>query len=141
MGMSVVTDTRETAMLVGFYATLSSGDVPGCGRYLDADVVRVEPAGNSTAGRYQGRENVLAHLAEGRGTWAEGYCLPEGFLADGQKVIALLHVRVRRHGHSDWIEGRLADVFAFSAGRIALMRTFWERQDAIHWVERGSPEV
>lgn len=134
-------NTPETAALQVFYEALSRGDLVACAACLDIDVLRIEPAGNATAGVFRGRDAVLAHLAQGRGTWAEGHCLPEGFLAGGNKVIALLHVRVRKKDCTDWIEGRLADVFAFSGGRIALMRTFWERQDAIDWVERGSPDV
>lgn len=47
---------------------------------------------------------------KGRGTWAEGACEPERF-----------------------IEGRMADGFIFRNGKVILMQTFWEREEALAW--------
>lgn len=76
-------------------------------------------------------------MAHGRGTWAEGHCLPEGCFENGDHVVAHLHVRVRLKGASEWIEARFADGFVFRGGRIAEYRTFATRADAMRWAGLG----
>ena len=46
-----------------------------------------------------------------------------------------LHVRVRLHDATDWIEGRFADGFLFSNGKILQYLSFGERADALQWAE------
>lgn len=75
------------------------------------------------------------HLTQGRKTWAEGRCEPERFVIAGDKIIAFLHVRVRLTNEQDWIEGRIADVFAFRNGKVIQMRTFADGRQALEWTE------
>jgi uncharacterized protein len=135
MALIPVNGTPETAIIDALYAAISRNDIAGCAQYFDAEVERSEPAGHATAGTFRGREKMLEHLAQGRGSWAEGACIPEGYLAGHGKVIAMVRVHVRLKEQMEWIDGELGDVFAFSQGRITLMRTFWEQSDAIAWVE------
>lgn len=102
-------------------------------RDFDPQIVRVEPEGFPTAGTYRGIVDVQEHVRTGRATWAEGSCEPEKFLVKGDKVVVYLHVRVRLHGATDWIEGRFADGFVFRDGRIIEYRTFGERAQALEW--------
>ncbi len=76
---------------------------------------------------------MQAHVAKGRGTWAEGTCDPEQFLVKGDRVVVYLHARVRMKDSSEWIGGRFADGFAFRDGRIVEYRTFWDRAEALAW--------
>ena len=76
---------------------------------------------------------MQAHVAHGRGTWAEGTCEPERYLVNGDKVVVYLHVRVRLTGTSDWIDARFADGFVLRNGKITEYRTFRDGADALTW--------
>jgi ketosteroid isomerase-like protein len=76
---------------------------------------------------------VTGQISKGRGTWAEGTCEPESFVVAGDKIVALLHVRVRLKDHTDWIDGRFADVHTYRNGKAVQIRTFGKRKDALEW--------
>lgn len=116
-----------------FYAALNRGDVPGVMEHFAADIVRVEFEGTPSGGTYRGLAEVEAHVARGRGTWAEGACVPEELLEDGDKVVAYVHVRVRLKDSGQWVEGRIADGFAFRGGKMVEFHSFTERADARKW--------
>ena len=123
----------ETEVLERFYAAINRNDIEAAVRHLDPQVVRVEPEGYPTSGTYRGIEAVREQVRNGRGTWAEGSCDPEGFLANGDKVVVYLHARVRLKESNEWVGGRFADGFVFRDGRIVEYVTFWERTDALEW--------
>ena len=99
---------------------------------VDPEIVRVEPEGFATAGTYRGLAEVQAHLAKGRGTWAEGTCEPEEIFERGDKVVAYLYVRVRLKT-GEWVEGRFADGFILRGEKIVQHRSFAQRAEAIAW--------
>ena len=99
---------------------------------MDPEIVRVEPEGFATAGTYRGLAEVQAHLAKGRGTWAEGTCEPEEIFERGDKVVAYLYVRVRLKT-GEWVEGRFADGFILRGEKIVQHRSFAQRAEAIAW--------
>ena len=116
-----------------FYAALNRNDLPAMVAQMDPDIVRVEFEGLPAAGTYRGIAGVEAHIAKGRGTWAEGTCEPEQIFERGDKVVAYVHVRVRLQEPAQWVEGRLADGFVFRAGRMIEFRTFPQRAEADAW--------
>jgi ketosteroid isomerase-like protein len=116
-----------------FYRAVNRNDMDAITRDFDPDIVRIEPEGFPTAGTYRGIARVREHVAQGRGTWAEGICEPEKFIENGDKVVAYLHARVRLNGASDWVGGRFADGFVFRDGKIVEYRSFGERGDALEW--------
>jgi ribosomal protein S18 acetylase RimI-like enzyme/ketosteroid isomerase-like protein len=120
-------------VLEDFFAAINRHDLQALAKDLDPQIVRFEPEGFPGAGSYRGIQAVLAHVATGRGTWAEGRCQPEGFFAKGDKWVVYLHARVRLHGASDWVGGRFADGFEFRDGKIAQYLSFAERADALKW--------
>ena len=136
--MSTETDTLEQ-----FFAAINRNDIEALATYFDPQIVRVEPDGYATSGTYHGVADVLEHVGQGRGTWAEGTCDPEKFLVNGDKVVVYLHAWVRLHGASDWSGGRFADGFAFRNGKITEYRTFWNREDALTWagIEERKGEI
>lgn len=69
----------------------------------------------------------------GRGSWAEGTCDPEGFFENGDKVVVYLHAWVRLKDSTEWIGGQFADGFVFRGGKIIEYRSFGERADAMKW--------
>jgi ketosteroid isomerase-like protein len=123
----------ETEALKEVYAAINRNDIPAVFKFFDPHIERIEPAEFPSTGTYRGRAEVMAHLSAGRETWAGGSCEPERFIVARDKIIVLLHVRVRLKNKMEWIEGRFADVFTFRSGKIIQMRTFAERQQALEW--------
>jgi ketosteroid isomerase-like protein len=124
---------NEIEVLDQFFAAINRNDMEGITKYLDPQIVRIEPEGFPTAGNYRGIAEVQEHVMKGRGTWAEGTCQPEKFLTNGDKVVVYLHVRVRLKDSTDWVDGRFADGFVFRDGKITQYHSFGERLDALIW--------
>ena len=106
--------SRPTEALEHFYAAINRNDLQSITRDFDPDIVRIEPEGFPTAGTYRGIAEVQAHVAHGRGTWAEGTCEPEKYLENGDKVVVFLHAHVRlRNTRNGWADGLpMASCFA-----------------------------
>ena len=116
-----------------FYAALNRGDVAAVLAHFDADGAWVEePPEFPPPGTYSG-EALAAHLTETRETWAEGACEPEDFVPAGDRIVTLVHVRVRLKGNTEWNEGDIADVFTARDGRVIEVRTFADRARALAW--------
>jgi ketosteroid isomerase-like protein len=126
-------DLTETETLKQVYAAINRNDIAAALAFFDPQIERIEPTGFPSAGVYRGHAEVKAHLAQGRGTWAEGTCEPERFAIAGDKVVAFLHVRVRLENKSEWIDARFADGFIFRDGKVIQMRSFAESQEALEW--------
>jgi len=123
------------------YAALNRGDIQGFGRVLDPAIVRIEPAGFPMSGTYRGLAAVMAHFSKARATWAEGSCEPERFVVAGDKVVVLVHVRVRLKTETEWREGDLADVYTFRNGKAIEFRTFGEQREALAWAGDEDPDA
>jgi hypothetical protein len=120
-------------LLRAFYDAINRNDLSAACRAFDPAIVRTEPTGHATAGTHHGAAAVAATLAQGRGTWAEGTCTPEQVLVHGDRAVALLHARVRKHGATEWTGGWFADGFVVRDGRILEWHTFWARDEALRW--------
>ena len=123
----------ETEAIREAYAALNRNDIEGFVKDFDPQIERIEFEGLPTAGTYRGLEAVKEHVANGRSTWAEGSCEPEQFIVAGDKVVVLAHVLVRLKDHTDWIDGRIGDVFTFRDGKAIQFRTFGEQREALEW--------
>jgi len=123
----------EIEVLQQFFAAINRNDLPTAIAFFAPDIVRKEPEGFPTSGTYHGAAAVAANLTNGRGTWAEGSCDPEGFFQNGSKVVVYLHAHVRLHGASDWVGGRFADGFVVRHGRLIEYHSFAEREQAMAW--------
>ena len=123
----------ETEALREAYAALNRNDIPGFVDVFDLQIERIEPPDFPLGGTYHGIEAVKEHVMKGRGTWAEGSCEPERFIAAGDKVIVLAHVRVRLKDETEWREGRIADVYTFRNGKAIQFRTFGDERQALEW--------
>ena len=129
----------ETELLSRFFAAINRNDMDAMASFFTSDVVRVEPEGFETSGTYRGAFEVTEVVRRGRGTWAEGACLPEDFFVNGDKVVVFLHAWVRLHGATEWTGGRFADGFVLRDGKLAEFRTFWQRAEALNWAGIAAP--
>jgi len=131
--------SAETEALSEFYAAINRNDLQAVTKDFDPEIVRIEPEGFPTAGTYRGITAVQEHVGKGRGTWAEGSCVPERFFVNGDKVVVFLHAWVRLNNSTAWGGGRFADGFVFHNGKIIQYLSFAKRADALRWagVEDG----
>ncbi len=133
----MVEKTALTETVKAAYAALNRGDIDGFVNDFDPQIIRVEFEGSPMAGAFDGIEAVRTHVNEGRSTWAEGACEPERFIASGDKVVVICHVRVRLKDHTDWLDGRTGDVFTFRDGKVIEFRTFADEQKALQFAGVG----
>lgn len=120
------------------YSALNRKDVDGFVAVLDPQVERIEPSDFPHGGIYHGLEAVRAHVAKGRGSWAEGTCKPVRFIvapphAHGDRIIVLVRVRVRLRGETAWRKGDIADVFTLRDGKAVQFRTFADVAQGMSW--------
>lgn len=125
--------STEIEALERFFAAINRNDMRAVAEHFDPQIVRIEPEGFPTAGTYRGIAEVQEHVSKGRGTWAEGSCDPEGFVQNGDKVVAYLHAWVRLSDSTEWSGGWFADGFVFRDGKIIQYLSFGERVDALEW--------
>ena len=133
MEESTPTLAAEIEAIREAYAALNRGDIPAFVSLFDPQIERIEPAEFPQGGTYQGLAAVTAHVAKGRGTWAEGGCEPRRFIVAGDRVIVFVHVRVRLKHETEWREGRIADAFTFRNGKAIQFRTFADERQALEW--------
>ena len=123
----------EIEAIKSAYAALNRNDIDGFVKDFDPQIERIEFEGSPTAGAYYGIDAVKEHVSKGRSTWAEGGCEPERFIVAGDKVVVMLHVRVRLKDQTDWIDGRTADVYTFRNGKAIQFRTFADEREALEF--------
>ena len=133
MEESTPTLAAEIEAIREAYAALNRNDIPAFVNLFDPQIERIEPADFPQGGTYRGLAAVTAHIAKGRGTWAEGSCEPERFIVAGDRVIVLIDVRVRLKHETGWREGRIADVYTFRNGKAIQFRTFADERQALEW--------
>src|SRR5688500_16667066 len=92
----------ETEALREAYAALNRNDIAGFVAVFDPQIERIEPADFPGGGTYRGLAAVTAHISKGRGTWREGGCEPDRFIAAGDRLIVFVHVRVRLKDETEW---------------------------------------
>jgi len=79
----------------------------------------------------RGHREVSRYLREFFASWHMYEPEPEGFLADGERVVALVHLRARGLGSRFDIEEEIADVFEVDEGKIAKLRLYVTRDAAL----------
>ena len=133
MGELTPSVAAHTETLRAAYAALNRNDIPATVKALDPQIEWIEPDEYPIGGTNHGHAEVQAHLSKARETWAEGSCEPERFIVAGDKIVVLLHVRVRLKDNTEWIDGEIADVYTFRNGKAIQMRHFPDRTQALEW--------
>lgn len=128
-----MTKTNKLEVVQQIYAAINRNDIPAVLNFFDPQIERVEFEGTPSGGTFRGLPEVEAHFLKSRATWAEGSCEPTQIIAEGNKVIVLVHVRVRLKDQTEWLEGNVADVFVFKNGKVIEMRSFFKAQEAFEW--------
>lgn len=116
------------------YAAINRNDIPGVLEFFDPAIVRVEPEGFPTSGTYKGLSEVGIHFTTARATWEEGACEAEELTTHADKVLAIVHVHVRLKDKTEWINGRVADVWTFRNGLVTDFRSFLTLEKAKEFI-------
>jgi ketosteroid isomerase-like protein len=124
---------QAIAALRDAYAAFNRGDMDAAVVSLDENIEWIEPKEFPGGRAYHGRESAKQYLAQSRAAWAEVSSEPEQFIPAGNRIVVLVHARVRAKGSSEWQDVRLADVYTFQGGKAIQMRAFANRDEAMHW--------
>lgn len=125
---------RAISALRGAYAAFNRGDITAALEPLDPEIEWTEPAEVPGGGTYHGQADVKAYLTQSRAAWAEASSEPERFISAGDRIVVLVHARVRPNGINQWQDVRLADVYTFRNGKAIRMQAFADRQEALRSV-------
>jgi ketosteroid isomerase-like protein len=115
------------------YAAFNRGDIDSALKPFDGAIQWSEPAEFPGGGTYHGVDGVKRYLTQSKAGIAEGSSEPERFVVAGNKVVVLVHVRVRPQGSEGWHEARIADVYTVRNGKAIQMRAFADQQEALRW--------
>jgi uncharacterized protein len=102
---------------------------------LEARIEWTEPGEFPRRGTYHGRDGVKQYRTRSRAAWAELNIEPERFIMAGDRIVVLVHARVRPDGSNHWQDISLADVYTVRNGRVVEMQAFADRQEALRWAE------
>jgi ketosteroid isomerase-like protein len=94
--------------------------------YKDPDVVEMVAALTP-----RGQERVAQYLRGWLESWDDYIVRPEEFLQSGEDVAVLVRLRARGKGSQFELEGEMADVFVVRGGKIARLRLYVLRKDAL----------
>ena len=98
---------------------------------LDPNVVRVEPKEFPTADTYRGHSDMRRHLVQGRNTWEEGTCEPIEFFPIGNKIVVIIHIKVRLKNNLTWLDAQIADGFSLKEGLVTEFHSFVNKEKAL----------
>jgi uncharacterized protein len=115
------------------YAAFNRGDIDSALKPFDSRIEWSEPAEFPGGGTYHGLDGVKRYLTQSKAGIAEGTSEPEQFVVVGNRVVVLVHVRVRRKGSDAWHEVRIADVYTVEDGKAIQMKAFADQQEALRW--------
>ncbi len=119
------------------YAAFNHGDIDSALKPFDRRIEWSEPAEFPGGGTYYGLDGVKRYLTQSKAGIAEGTSEPEQFVVVGNRVVVLVHVRVRRKGSDTWHEVRIADVYTVENGKAIQMKAFADQQEALRWAGAG----
>ena len=117
------------------YDAINQNDIPGALSFFLPEIVRIEWAGLPSEKRVRGLEDLSTHLKQGREAWDEGRCEPVTTFEAGEKMVVDLHVHVLLKSKTEWIDGRIGDVFTFKDGKVVEFRSFMKVQEALEWAK------
>lgn len=122
---------HDVALLHRFYEALNRRDFDGALALCDAEVEVYMPPEVVAAVAPRGHRDVGEYLRGWFDSWHLYRPQPEEFIAAGDQVVALVHLRARGKGSRFEIEEQVADVFELDGGRISKLRLYVHRETAL----------
>ena len=128
---------HDAALLRSFYEALNGTDVDAALELCDQEVEVYLPPDVVAAVPPRGHRDVGAYLRGWFDSWHEYRPEPEDFVAAGDQVVALVHLRARGKGSRFEIEEQIADVFEVESGKISKLRLYVQRDTALRQAHAG----
>ena len=122
---------HDTEVLKRFYEAINDEDVDAAMNLCDGKVEVYLPPDVVSAVAPRGHRDVSAYLREFMDSWHMYRPEPEDFVASGDQVVALVHLRARGKGSRFVIEEDVADVFKVDQGKISKLRLYVHRDQAL----------
>jgi uncharacterized protein len=122
---------HDTEVLKRFYEAINDEDVDAAMNLCDRKVEVYMPPNVVSAVAPRGHRDVSEYLREFMGSWHMYRPEPEDFVASGDEVVALVHLRARGKGSRFEIEEDVADVFKVDHGKISKLRLYVHRDEAL----------
>jgi ketosteroid isomerase-like protein len=122
---------HDTEVLKRFYEAINEQDVDAAMTLCDRKVEVYLPPNIVSAVAPRGHRDVGAYLREFMDSWHMYRPEPEDFVASGDQVVALVHLRARGKGSRFVIEEDVADVFKVDQGKISQLRLYVHRDQAL----------
>jgi ketosteroid isomerase-like protein len=129
--MGEMVSQHDEQLLMRFYEALNGGHFEDAMDLCKQEVEVYQPPEVVSAMPPRGHREVSRYLREFFASWHMYEPEPEGFLADGHKVVALVHLRARGLGSRFDIEEEIADVFEVDEGKISKLRLYVTRDAAL----------
>jgi ketosteroid isomerase-like protein len=123
---------HDTDVLKRFYEAINDQDVDAAIDLCDQRVEVYLSPNVVSAVAPRGHRDVSAYLREFMGSWHMYRPEPEDFVASGDQVVALVHLRARGKGSRFVIEEDVADVFEVDHGKISKLRLYVHRDEALN---------
>lgn len=115
------------------YSGLNQNDPESVLKIFDKNILRHEFQELPNGGTYRGHTELKDHLQNGRSTWAEGSCEPIEFFTEGNKIVVIVHVKVRLKNSNDWIDAKTTDGFLIKEGLVTEFHSFTSKEKAFAW--------
>jgi ketosteroid isomerase-like protein len=122
---------RDEHLLMQFYEALNEGEFEAAMDLCNLEVEVYQPPEVVSAMPPRGHRDVSRYLQQFFASWHMYEPEPEGFVATGDKVVALVHLRARGLGSRFDIEEEIADVFEFDHGKISKLRLYVHRDTVL----------
>lgn len=128
-----LTTEENIKIIKQFYLGLNQNHIDSLLRLFDTNVIRIEFEGFPNSGTYRGIAELREHFISGRSTWLDGGCEPIEFFCNLDKVVVVVHVKVRLKKDLKWIDGFVADGFSLKDGLVTEFHSFMEKEKAFEW--------
>jgi ketosteroid isomerase-like protein len=126
------------------YAAFGRGDIPGLLSMLDENVEWITPGSPDvlpTAGTRRGREGVAEFFSTLAQTDDIEVFEPQEFIAQGDKVVAIIKCRTRLKASGRAVDDELVHIFTVRDGRIARFREYFDTAAAVEALRGGAAQA
>jgi ketosteroid isomerase-like protein len=122
---------HDEKLLLRFYEALNEGHFDAAMDLCNQEIEVYQPPEVVAAIPPRGHRDVSEYLHQFFASWEMYEPEPEGFVASGDKVVALVHLRARGLGSRFDIDEEIADVFEVEDGKISKLRLYVHRDTAL----------
>jgi ketosteroid isomerase-like protein len=131
----------DVETLRGTYAAISRGNWDAAFGMADSDFQFKTGDRITSPGTYQGTEAVRSFFADFWAAFEQVTAEPEQFFDHGDRIVALVLLRLRPRGSSAEVEMRVGHLWTMRDGKTVRCEVFPEPEQAIAAVERSEQDV